>query len=42
MPSEHVIAIDQGKPVEIQWNQHIAAADYLVVPKGAPHKKNAM
>ena len=35
-------AIDAGKPVKIQWNQHIAAADYLVVPKGAPHKKHAM
>jgi putative spermidine/putrescine transport system substrate-binding protein len=35
-------AIDAGKPVEIQWNQYIAAADYLVVPKGAPHKKRAM
>jgi putative spermidine/putrescine transport system substrate-binding protein len=35
-------AIDAGKPVKIQWNQHIAAADYLVVPKGAPHKEQAM
>lgn len=24
-----------GSPVEIQWNQHFAQADYLTIPKGA-------
>ena len=33
--------IDQ-KPVEIQWNQQIVTADYLVVPKGSPNKDAAM
>lgn len=33
--------IDQ-KPVEIQWNQQIVTADYLVVPKGTPNKEAAM
>ncbi len=31
-----------GKPVEIQWNQQIVTADYLVVPKGSPNKDAAM
>jgi putative spermidine/putrescine transport system substrate-binding protein len=30
------------KPVEIQWNQQIVTADYLVVPKGTPNKDAAM
>jgi putative spermidine/putrescine transport system substrate-binding protein len=30
------------KPVEIQWNQQILTADYLVVPKGTPNKQPAM
>jgi putative spermidine/putrescine transport system substrate-binding protein len=30
------------KPVEIQWNQQIVTADYLVVPKGTPNKEAAM
>lgn len=30
------------KPVEIQWNQQILTADYFVVPKGTPHKADAM
>ena len=30
------------KPVEIQWNQQIVTADYLVVPKGPPNKDAAM
>jgi putative spermidine/putrescine transport system substrate-binding protein len=30
------------KPVEIQWNQQIVTADYLVVPKGSPNKDAAM
>lgn len=33
--------IDQ-KPVEIQWNQQIVTADYLVIPKGSPNKEAAM
>lgn len=31
-----------NKPVEIQWNQQILTADYLVVPKGTPNKDEAM
>ncbi|HEY7525037.1 MAG TPA: ABC transporter substrate-binding protein [Candidatus Limnocylindrales bacterium] len=31
-----------NKPVEIQWNQQILTADYLVVPKGSPNKDVAM
>jgi len=31
-----------NKPVEIQWNQQIVTADYLVVPKGTPNKDLAM
>jgi putative spermidine/putrescine transport system substrate-binding protein len=31
-----------GNPVEIQWNQQILTADYLVVPKGSPNKDIAM
>jgi putative spermidine/putrescine transport system substrate-binding protein len=30
------------KPVEMQWNQQIVTADYLVVPKGTPNKDAAM
>jgi len=30
------------KPVEMQWNQQIVTADYLVVPKGSPNKDAAM
>ena len=33
--------IDQ-KPVEMQWNQQIVTADYLVIPKGSPNKDAAM
>jgi putative spermidine/putrescine transport system substrate-binding protein len=33
--------IDQ-KPIEIQWNQQIVTADYLVIPKGSPNKDAAM
>ena len=29
-------------PVEMQWNQQIVTADYLVVPKGSPNKDAAM
>jgi putative spermidine/putrescine transport system substrate-binding protein len=31
-----------GKPVEMQWNEQIVTADYLVVPKGTPNKDAAM
>jgi putative spermidine/putrescine transport system substrate-binding protein len=31
-----------NKPVEMQWNQQIVTADYLVVPKGTPNKEAAM
>jgi putative spermidine/putrescine transport system substrate-binding protein len=31
-----------NKPVEIQWDQQIVTADYLVVPKGTPNKDAAM
>jgi putative spermidine/putrescine transport system substrate-binding protein len=31
-----------NKPVEIQWNQQILTADFFVVPKGTPHKADAM
>ena len=30
------------KPVEMQWNQQIVTADYLVIPKGSPNKDAAM
>jgi putative spermidine/putrescine transport system substrate-binding protein len=30
------------KPVEIQWNQQLLTADFFVVPKGTPHKAEAM
>ncbi|MFT5137129.1 MAG: putative spermidine/putrescine transport system substrate-binding protein [Arenicella sp.] len=35
-------AIDEGAPLAIQWNEHVALADYLAVPKGAPNKEEAM
>ena len=34
--------IDAGTPVEIQWNQNLQTADYLVVPKGTANKEKAM
>ncbi len=34
--------IDAGVPVEIQWNQNLQTADYLVVPKGTANKEEAM
>ncbi|MDA8252535.1 MAG: ABC transporter substrate-binding protein [Rhodospirillales bacterium] len=38
-----VVAIQgQGAPVEISWQQNVTAADVLVVPKGSPHKAEAM
>lgn len=34
--------IDEGASIAIQWNQHIALADYLTVPKGSPNREAAM
>jgi putative spermidine/putrescine transport system substrate-binding protein len=34
--------IEGGAPVEIQWNQNLQTADYLVVPKGTARKEAAM
>jgi putative spermidine/putrescine transport system substrate-binding protein len=34
--------INAGAPVEIQWNQNLQTADYLVVPKGTARKEEAM
>ena len=34
--------INAGAPVEIQWNQNLQTADYLVVPKGTANKEEAM
>jgi putative spermidine/putrescine transport system substrate-binding protein len=34
--------IDAGVPVEIQWNQNLQTAEYLVVPKGTAYKEGAM
>ncbi len=34
--------INAGAPVEIQWNQNLQTADYLVVPKGTTRKDEAM
>ena len=31
-----------GLPVQIQWEQNLASADVLVIPKGAPNKDTAM
>lgn len=36
------LAKDEGRPVEIVWAQQIFYCDYLFVPKGTPHKENAM
>lgn len=33
---------DDGAPVDLVWDQHVFTADYLVVPKGAPHLDAAM
>ncbi|MGB0389311.1 MAG: extracellular solute-binding protein, partial [Ardenticatenaceae bacterium] len=35
-------AIDEGAPLAIQWNEHVALPDYFAVPKGAPNKVEAM
>jgi putative spermidine/putrescine transport system substrate-binding protein len=34
--------INAGAPVEIQWNQNLQTADYLVVSKGSARKEEAM
>jgi putative spermidine/putrescine transport system substrate-binding protein len=36
------VAIDEGAPISIQWNEHIALADYLTVAKGSPNRDEAM
>jgi putative spermidine/putrescine transport system substrate-binding protein len=35
-------ARQDGAPVAIQWNQALNTADYLVIPKGTKHLKEAM
>jgi putative spermidine/putrescine transport system substrate-binding protein len=40
--SRAIAARDQGAPLEIVWNQGLVAAVYLVVPKGAKNKEDAM
>lgn len=35
-------AKEQGAPVALQWNQHLQYGEYLVVPKGTRHRKEAM
>ncbi|MEM7534156.1 MAG: ABC transporter substrate-binding protein [Chloroflexota bacterium] len=35
-------AIDEGAPLAIEWNQHVALPDFYAVPKGAPNKDAAM
>ena len=38
-----VFAVQKDEPgVGVSWNQNLTAADMLVVPKGAPHKAEAM
>ncbi|MFC7400614.1 ABC transporter substrate-binding protein [Chelatococcus sp. GCM10030263] len=34
--------IAAGKPVAINWNQHLTFPNFFAIPKGAPHKDNAM
>jgi putative spermidine/putrescine transport system substrate-binding protein len=42
-PNGRVFTAQQdGAPAAIQWNQAINTADYLVVPKGTKHLKEAM
>lgn len=31
-----------GKPVAINWNQHLTFPNFFAIPKGAPNKDNAM
>lgn len=31
-----------GDPIDVQWNGALIQADYLVIPKGSPHKDAAM
>lgn len=40
--SRVVSSLEDGAPLEIQWNGNLANADYAVVPKGAPNKERAM
>ncbi len=32
----------EGHPVDVQWSGHVDFGDFLVVPKGSPHKDAAM
>ncbi|MGW6456781.1 extracellular solute-binding protein [Streptomyces sp. NPDC055078] len=36
------LAKDEGQPVDFIWSQQTLAADYAMIPKGAPNKDNAM
>ncbi len=36
------LAKDEGQPIDFIWSQQTLAADYAMVPKGAPNKENAM
>lgn len=33
--------IEDGKPVAINWNQHLRYPNFFVIPKGAPHRQAA-
>lgn len=33
--------VAEGKPVAINWNQHLRFPNFFVIPKGAPHKDAA-
>jgi putative spermidine/putrescine transport system substrate-binding protein len=35
-------AKDGGHPVDVQWSGHVDFGDFLVIPKGSPHKDAAM
>lgn len=43
LPANRVTsAIEDGAPLELQWNQALTITGYNAVPKGAPHKETAM
>lgn len=43
VPANRVFsAIEEGAPLEIQWNQALTIVGYNAVPKGAPHRDTAM
>lgn len=33
--------IEEGKPIAINWNQHLRFPNFFVIPKGAPHAEAA-